>query len=288
MDYRNDNNGGGMSKELMVALILIMASVIILMGFVLYMMLGKNDSSQEQNNQSASVGSTAAVTTQAPVATTQAATTQATTAASAQVDTQAAATESKPASTATNNYYIIEDSDSRYVDTSDLAGLSSWELKCARNEIYARHGRKFDNSSLQNYFNSQAWYSGTVSPSDFSENVLNKYEKANINFIKQYEDGNVADTSSSYNDYYILPYSDTSYVSYGDLDGLSQQDLKYARNEIYARHGRRFDNSDLQNYFDSQAWYSGTISPSDFSENVLNKYEKANISTIKEYEDSHY
>ncbi len=279
-DYRNDNNGGGTSKILVGALILLMAAIIMLMVLILYNMTsGKDHSSQTQTNQNATTASTAAATTQAP-------TTQATTTA-AQPNTQQAATESKPANTATNNYYIIEGSDSRYVGTNDLAGLSSWELKCARNEIYARHGRTFNNSNLQNYFNSQAWYSGTVSSSSFSEDVLNKYEKANISFIKQYENGSVAATNNA-NNYYILPYSDSSYVSYSDLDQLSKQDLKYARNEIYARHGRRFDSNDLQDYFDSQAWYSGTISPSSFSESVLNQYEKANISTIKEYENSHY
>ncbi|MCI6859422.1 MAG: YARHG domain-containing protein [Eubacterium sp.] len=61
---------------------------------------------------------------------------------------------------------------------SDLSGLGSWELRCARNEIFSRHDRRFDNDELQNYFNSQAWYSGTISPSDFNESILNKYERA--------------------------------------------------------------------------------------------------------------
>lgn len=284
MEYKKDNRGSSTVTILMVILIMLLTVIICFMGFFLISSLNKKDSSQ--NNQSqASSGSTSTVATQ----TTTEATTQASTSTSAQTNTQPATTATKPANTATNNYYIIEGSDSRYVTVDDLSGLSSWELKCARNEIYARHGRLFDNDNLQNYFNSQAWYSGTVSPSNFSESVLNKYEKSNIDFIKKYEDGDSSGTSTnSYNDYYILPYSNYSYISYSDLDGLSQKELKYARNEIYARHGRRFDNKDLQDYFDSQAWYSGTVSPSNFSESVLNKYEKANISTIKDYESSHY
>ncbi|MDY5498398.1 MAG: YARHG domain-containing protein [Anaerobutyricum sp.] len=73
---------------------------------------------------------------------------------------------------------MINGSDSRYVTESDLSGLGSWELRCARNEIFSRHDRRFDNDELQNYFNSQAWYSGTISPSDFNESILNKYERA--------------------------------------------------------------------------------------------------------------
>lgn len=86
-----------------------------------------------------------------------------------------------------NSGYIIPDSSSRYLSASDLKGLSSSELRLARNEIYARHGRKFDDSGLQNYFNGQSWYKGTISPGSFSESILNAYEKANVELIRQYE-----------------------------------------------------------------------------------------------------
>ena len=58
-----------------------------------------------------------------------------------------------------------------------------------------------------------------------------------------------------------------------------------ARNEIYARHHRKFDSADLQIYFDKKSWYSGTIEPSDFDEkNELSQIEKKNIDLIKKYE----
>ncbi|MDZ4910730.1 YARHG domain-containing protein, partial [Clostridium perfringens] len=76
--------------------------------------------------------------------------------------------------------YIFSDSDVRYLTASDLSGLSSWELKLARNEIYARHGRLFKDSSLQNYFNSCTWYNGYISPDDFNDDSLNSVEKYNV------------------------------------------------------------------------------------------------------------
>lgn len=85
------------------------------------------------------------------------------------------------------NGYIFYDSNSRYLTSSDLAGLSKWELRVARNEIYARHGRLFKDSDLQNYFNSCSWYNGHISPDRFNENTLNKVEVYNIKFIKKYE-----------------------------------------------------------------------------------------------------
>lgn len=85
---------------------------------------------------------------------------------------------------------------------------------------------------------------------------------------------------------YILPYSSTMYLSISDLYGLSADQARYARNEIYARHGRKFKDKDLQKYFDNCSWYYGFIEPEDFDESWLNEYEKENVKVIKEYENS--
>ena len=83
---------------------------------------------------------------------------------------------------------------------------------------------------------------------------------------------------------YVLADSSSTYLSESDLVGLSAQELKIARNEIDARHGRTFKDSELQAYFDSCSWYSGTVSPDDFDTDVLNEYELENLSTIRAYE----
>lgn len=85
------------------------------------------------------------------------------------------------------NEYILPDSAKRKLKKSDLKGLSKEELRVARNEIYARHGRKFDDKKLQKYFDSQSWYEGTVPASEFSEDVLSSVEKKNVAFIRQFE-----------------------------------------------------------------------------------------------------
>lgn len=85
--------------------------------------------------------------------------------------------------------YIFADSDSRYLTIADLERLTSEQLRLARNEIYARRGRKFDDKELQNYFNGCSWYTGTIEPENFNEdNEFNKYEFTNVKFIKQYEE----------------------------------------------------------------------------------------------------
>ena len=85
------------------------------------------------------------------------------------------------------NEYVLPDSANRKLKKSDLKGLSKEELRIARNEIYARHGRMFDDKNLQKYFDSQSWYEGTVPASEFPEDVLSSVEKKKVAFIRQFE-----------------------------------------------------------------------------------------------------
>lgn len=83
---------------------------------------------------------------------------------------------------------------------------------------------------------------------------------------------------------YILPNSSTTYLTRADLAGLSQEQLRLARNEIYARHGRKFKTKELQDYFNSKSWYTGTIESNAFKDDYLNAYEKENIKLIQSLE----
>lgn len=84
---------------------------------------------------------------------------------------------------------------------------------------------------------------------------------------------------------YILPNSDSEYISDSDLDELTPDECRLALNEIYARHGRKFNDPDYQTYFNSKSWYNGTIDPDDFDDTALfNKYELANRDYIVDYE----
>lgn len=88
----------------------------------------------------------------------------------------------------TDGDYIIADSDSRLLTNSDVAGLSLKEINYAKNEIYARHGRKFDSRELREYFNSKDWYNGRIDPEDFTDRVFNSYEKKNVQFLAKKEE----------------------------------------------------------------------------------------------------
>ncbi len=89
------------------------------------------------------------------------------------------------------------------------------------------------------------------------------------------------DESVSSDQDYVLSKSSTEYISVDDLKELSEDELKIARNEIYARHGRKFQDEELRKYFESKSWYKGTIEPDDFDDKkMLNDYEIKNLDTI--------
>ena len=301
--------------------------------------------------------------------------------------------------------YILPDSASRYLTKADLEGLTKAELRLARNEIYARHGRIFGSKDLKDYFSSRSWYEGTIPADSFNESSLNQYETKNVDLILEAEktaptektgsSGSGAKTGSGtntgngtsagigkftgtsgqsgtgsqtvhtgsytdaeivnlakryYHDYlgqfyltvelessdsgtvslhiyeqmpdhtattawldvdrntgaavdsvlgtkvnlllgagapqgqYVLPDSASWKLEASDLAGMSKADLRLARNEIFARRGRKFTNSELKKYFSSCSWYKGTIDPDDFDENVLNWYEKTNLELISAVE----
>jgi hypothetical protein len=79
---------------------------------------------------------------------------------------------------------------------------------------------------------------------------------------------------------YLLAASSRRILSESDLAGLSAEDLRIARNEIYARHGYRFK-TDMKYYFACKPWYRAQ---SDDVSGVLSSVEKANIALIRRQE----
>lgn len=74
-----------------------------------------------------------------------------------------------------------------YLQAADLIGLSRWELDILRNEIYARHGRRFNRTELQAYFDQQPWYRPRYAPNAFPEHLLNAMERWNVELIADYQ-----------------------------------------------------------------------------------------------------
>ncbi len=83
--------------------------------------------------------------------------------------------------------FVIYDSDVRYLVSADLNHLTAWQIRIARNEIYARHGRMFDALELREYFESKSWYVPSIPAVEFNNSCLSEVELENLNFIIYYE-----------------------------------------------------------------------------------------------------
>ena len=103
-------------------------------------------------------------------------------------------------------------------------------------------------------------------------------QEENVNETPEDADelGKEEDTSE-----YILPNSATVRLTRDDLQGLSKEQLRLARNEIYARYGVKFGPEDLQEYFGSKSWYTPKMTFDEFDENItMSDIEGANITLI--------
>ncbi|MCD8026378.1 MAG: YARHG domain-containing protein, partial [Clostridiales bacterium] len=124
-------------------------------------------------------------TTAAPTqAATQATSKSASSSASSSAATAATTAAATSGAEKTDSSYIFSDSASAYLSSSDVEALSKEDLSLALNEIYARRGRIFNDSTLAAYFNSKTWYTPKYTAEEFSENVtFNKYEQANLQLL---------------------------------------------------------------------------------------------------------
>ena len=87
---------------------------------------------------------------------------------------------------------------------------------------------------------------------------------------------------------YVMPDSNSRYLTDYDVNQLTLKGINYAKNEIYARHGRMFKSQELQTFFNGQAWYTGTIPASEEANviiaNQFNDYEQQNVRLLADRE----
>ena len=95
------------------------------------------------------------------------------------------------------------------------------------------------------------------------------------------------DTQVEKDSTYILPDSNSRKLTRADLQGLSKEKLRLARNEIFARHGMIFGVPDLDAYFGEKSWYKPTYSYDDFYDKVeMSAIEEANVALINQVEEA--
>lgn len=125
--------------------------------------------------------------------------------------------------------YILPNSSTQAVTDAELSGLSLAQLRIARNEIYARHGRQFKDAMLNQWFYSKNWYLSIFpkySPADFDQyiNDLSALERENVSAIKRHEEARMATSDI---------YPTAAYVELTDYDlALSKTVLQTALDQM--------------------------------------------------------
>lgn len=80
--------------------------------------------------------------------------------------------------------YVLPESNEKELSADELRDLGEDRLRIARNEIYARYGRSFQDEALAQYFQKKAWYCQSETIDDI---VLSETELANRDLILQAE-----------------------------------------------------------------------------------------------------
>jgi hypothetical protein len=152
---------------------------------------------------------------------------------------------------------------------------AEWTVLAA--EIEAIHGQRFPATSwLQQYFDERYWYH----PADkYDPKSLSAIEQKNLQLIDtiQRQQRKVALAPGD------MELFENKLISDQMLRGLSLNELRLLRNEIYARHGRIFKTMWLQQYFSGQPWYDAK---EDFKDEEISGSDKTNIETIVKYENN--
>lgn len=157
---------------------------------------------------------------------------------------------------------LLEDARNVYIDQSVLPEGMLDSIKS--NQTIEIEGQfYFDNDKL--------YITPFVIWDEYGENLIEDFEKSK-------EEDEVLNKD------YILPQSASYLLTESDIEGLDIREINYAKNEIYARHGRLFQSAELQNYFNSKKWYHGTVSPEEFNNSMLSEIERKNADFLAQVE----
>lgn len=179
-------------------------------------------------------------------------------------------------------------------DTGNLASLQNWAKDVY--SITEDLSHKLNKEWIINVSNSCVeFYPTTLSSTDlkhysgtcgYSIPVLTGNNKENLSLIinsSVFGSSNYTKSTDMAPSQYILPGSDLNKLTDSEIDSLSLEQLRLARNEIYARHGYIFKSEDLKAYFSQKAWYHANAS---YDGTTLSEVEKYNVEWIQTRERS--
>ncbi len=117
------------------------------------------------------------------------------------------------------------------MSVNDLGGMSKADLRVARNEVFARHGRAFSSEDLQAHFGSQDWYQVNA---DYSDAMLTDADTAKVALIASFETDQNPLEDYQFSGEPMLSFADASTVVVGDFASVYQGTALELR---YSKHG---------------------------------------------------
>lgn len=130
------------------------------------------------------------------------------------------------------NQYDVTTDEEYYPETAErilkqeeLWKYNQTDLSIARNEIFARHGRKYEDAFLNAVFSRKSWYQPTYSGEEFNaiqDSVLNSNEKKNLALLIQMEEEREFRKKSGQTYEQPKPVVSGSWIDF-DLDGQKEQ-----------------------------------------------------------------
>ena len=178
-----------------------------------------------------------------------------------------------------SKHETVQPGDMRYWRTRTLTARklgthSGAEWRVLRAEVEAIHGQRFSEPWLQQYFDERYWYK----PAD-------KYDPKSLSANEQKNLLTIETAQKKARKLTLMPGDmelfEGKLIATQMLHGLSLNELRLLRNEIYARRGRQFQAVWLSQYFFSQPWYQPN---DDFKDEQLTGPDKQNVETIVAYE----
>ena len=166
--------------------------------------------------------------------------------------------------------------------------INAYDIECDNEdghmEIYTTE--KFD-YMFCNLFSDDTYWKFHEGQTKYARKITDKRdivdEVSSTNTSKQETTQQQSVNTSSNNSPLTIGYEMTSsrVLTEKDIAGLSKEELRIIRNEIYARHGYIFKTDDMKAYFSKQSWYKAC--KSDVSAE-LSSIENQNVQFLKAHE----
>jgi hypothetical protein len=165
----------------------------------------------------------------------------------------------------------------RIMTATEVQSWSAKDIQYAINEIYARNGADFQDAATKSTFAKFPWYHPRVRvPLSEIEHSFWAVEADNAKLLGYYRDAMSKRER--------FPETRTRSMTHEEVRSWSDDKLRYAINEMYARHGAEIENPMVRKQFSGLDWYRPVPGKTyNAAENEFSAVEKYNVHLLAEY-----